>query len=103
MQLISRQNDTDVVYFESTPPMSSYLVAIYVGEFVPNKVDSHITIYTHQEYINQTSYIEAEAPKHLSVLSEYTGIEYTLPKMDLLAVPGLTFGAMENWGINTYR
>jgi aminopeptidase N len=83
--------------------MSSYLVAIYVGEFIPNRFDSQITIYTHKTYINQTSYIGAEAPKHLNALSDYTGIKYTLPKMDLLAVPDLSFGAMENWGINTYR
>uniref|UniRef100_A0A2S2NAD6 Aminopeptidase n=2 Tax=Schizaphis graminum TaxID=13262 RepID=A0A2S2NAD6_SCHGA len=87
--------------------MSSYLVAIYVGEFVPsnnNRSDSStITVYTHQELSNQTEYVLNEAPKHLRVLEEYTGMSYTLPKMDLLAVPDLSFGAMENWGINNYQ
>lgn len=87
--------------------MSSYLVAIFVGDFVPSKNDkndsSTITVYTYRELSNQTQYVIDEAPKHLQVLEEYMGLSYMLPKMDLLAVPDLSFGAMENWGINTYQ
>jgi aminopeptidase N len=79
------------------------LAAIYVGEFVPDKIDSKITVYTHNEMKEQTEYIATEAPKHLKVLEEYTAIDYMLPKMDLLAIPDFKAGAMENWGLNTYR
>ncbi|KAL5244511.1 hypothetical protein ACI65C_011922 [Semiaphis heraclei] len=91
------------VYFSETPPMPTYLAAIYVGEFVPNKDDSKITIYTHKGVQDQTEYVATEAPKHLKVLEDYTAINYMLPKMDLLAIPDFRAGAMENWGINTYR
>lgn len=84
--------------------MSTYSVAFYVGEFVPNRGnDSRVTVYTRKDYANQTEYIISEASKHLDSLSKYTGIEYTLPKIDLLAVPDLSFEAMENWGLNIYR
>lgn len=83
--------------------MPTYLTAIYVGEFIPNKKNSMITVYTHKEMIDQTEYIATEAPKHLQVLEKYTAINYMLPKMDLLAIPDFSAGAMENWGINTYR
>jgi len=100
-------NQTETVYFIQTPPMSSYLVAIYVGEFVPSNNPEYdsptISVYTHQELSDQTEYIRNEAPKHLHILKEYTRLSYMLPKMDLLAVPDLRFGAMENWGINTYQ
>lgn len=92
-----------MVYFEKTPPMASYLAAIYVGEFVPSQNNTDLTVYTHRDYIDQTQYAATIAPKHLKVLGEYTGIPYMLPKMDLLAVPDFYFGAMENWGMNTYR
>lgn len=97
----SPENTT--VYFRETPPMSTYLAAIYVGEFVPNQNDPRIAIYTHKGMQSQTEYVATEAPKHLKVLEEYTAINYMLPKMDLLAIPDFRSGAMENWGMNTYR
>jgi len=93
----------EVVFFESTPPMSSYLTAIFVGEFVPSNNGSAITVYTHTDNINQTDYIWTEAPKHLQVLENYTGIKYMLPKLDILALPDGYFKGMENWGMNTYE
>lgn len=83
--------------------MSTYLTAIYVGEFVPSNNDTNIKVYTHADYANQTKYVDTEAPKHMAVLEEYLGIKYLLPKMDLLAIPDFHAGAMENWGINTYQ
>ncbi|VVC40908.1 Hypothetical protein CINCED_3A014501 [Cinara cedri] len=96
-------NTTEVVYFEQTSLMATYLAAIFVGEFLPSKNGSDLTVYTHKDYIDQTQYITEIAPKHLHALEQYTGIPYMLPKMDLLAIPDFYFGAMENWGMNTYR
>lgn len=92
-----------VVNFRSTPPMSSYLASIYVGEFVPNMNSSDFTVYSRKEYINQTNYVFADGPKHIKALEDYTGIKYMLPKMDILAIPDFRAGAMENWGMTTYR
>lgn len=83
--------------------MSTYLVAIYVGEFVPSNNKSNVKVYTHADYVTQTQYVDTEAPKHLAVLEDYTGIKYILPKMDLLAIPDFQAGAMENWGMTTYQ
>lgn len=83
--------------------MSTYLIAIYVGEFVPNEKYQKLTVYGRKDYINQTGYVARDGLKHINVLEEYTGIKYMLPKMDLLAIPDFAAGAMENWGIVTYK
>jgi aminopeptidase N len=43
------------------------------------------------------------ATKALQFFKEFFGVAYTLPKMDLVAVPDFYIGAMENWGLLTFR
>lgn len=56
-------------------------------------------------FISQGQYIFEKGQKILQTLSDYMGIDYysKMPKMDLVAVPDFDAGAMENWGMNTYR
>ncbi|XP_022172013.1 aminopeptidase N-like [Myzus persicae] len=89
-------------HYKETPPISTYLVAFFVGEFYAMKT-RNIGIYTHRLYVRQAEYIADEAPKLLKAMEEFTGVDYTLPKLDLLAIPDFAAGAMENWGLNTYR
>ena len=41
--------------------------------------------------------------KVLDFFEEYFGLDYPLPKMDMLAIPDFAAGAMENYGCVTYR
>jgi aminopeptidase 2 len=93
-----------VVKFEKTPLMSTYLVAFAVGEFNMIKTSAfHLPIraYASKEYdIEHSGYALDIAGKALEILEKTFEIEYTIPKLDLLAVPG-SFGGMENWGLIT--
>ena len=43
------------------------------------------------------------AVKAVEFFTKFFGSPYTLPKIDLVAVPDFYIGAMENWGLLTFR
>jgi len=93
----------EMVYFESTPMMSSYLVTIFVGEFESIKNSSMITVYTHKHNQERAAYVRTEASKNLRVLEDYIGIKFVLPKLDLLFIPNYNIMTMPSWGLDMYK
>ncbi|KAL7638669.1 UNVERIFIED_CONTAM: hypothetical protein RMT77_011241 [Armadillidium vulgare] len=94
--------------FNSTLPMSTYLIAFVVSDFEFNaSVETSGTvpfnIWARQEAISQTEYAAYLGPKVLKFYEEYFGIAFPLPKQDMAALPDFKSGAMENWGLITYR
>jgi aminopeptidase N len=90
--------------FAPTPSMSSYLLAIAVGELEKTTerfegID--LSIYTVAGRHQNTRYAMESTKKILSYFKDYFGSAYPLPKLDQIAVPGKR-GAMENWGLITY-
>ncbi|CAJ2510805.1 Uu.00g064300.m01.CDS01 [Anthostomella pinea] len=100
------------VSFERTPLMSTYLLAWAVGDFEYveafterryNGQQIPVRVYATRGLKEQGRYALEHAPKTIDLFSESFGIDYPLPKADLLAVHEFTHGAMENWGLVTYR
>jgi len=97
-----------IVEFETTPRMSTYLLALCLGNFqsVTTKNQHGVTITTYAP-LNQAkeSLIEPNqiAGKALDFYDQAFGVPYPLPKLDQVAVPDFDAGAMENWGLVTYR
>ena len=97
-----------IVEFETTPKMSTYLLAFCLGRF-------HKKSKTNQHGVKITSYCALnQNPKTLSFANEIAAdsldyyddkfdIQYPLPKLDQVAIPDFEAGAMENWGLVTYR
>jgi aminopeptidase 2 len=95
------------VVFNKTPLMSTYLVAFVVGELhvvETNKFRLPVRVFcTPDQDISHGVYSAELAAKTLDFYEKEFGIEYPLPKMDMIAVPDFAAGAMENWGLVTYR
>ncbi|XP_077571930.1 endoplasmic reticulum aminopeptidase 1-like isoform X2 [Stigmatopora nigra] len=94
-------------HFATTVKMSTYLVAFIVSDFHSvSKTTQHgvkISIYAAEEKINQTEFALDAAVRLLDFYDTYFTIPYPLPKQDLAAIPDFQAGAMENWGLTTYR
>ncbi len=89
--------------FQTTPPMSSYLVGIVMGqlEHISGVTAQGIpvAVYTVPGRIGEAAFALSTAVGTLDYFSQYFGMPYMLPKLDLVAVPDFAFYAMENWGL----
>ncbi|XP_056403546.1 puromycin-sensitive aminopeptidase [Hyla sarda] len=95
------------VKFARTPVMSTYLVAFVVGEydFVETRSADGILVrvYTPVGKAEQGKFALEVAAKTLPFYKDYFNVPYPLPKIDLIAIADFAAGAMENWGLVTYR
>ncbi|XP_048667820.1 leucyl-cystinyl aminopeptidase [Marmota marmota marmota] len=86
--------------------MSTYLVAFIVGEMKNLSQDVNgtlVSIYTVPEKIGQVHHALETSVKLLEFYQNYFEIQYPLKKLDLVAIPDFEAGAMENWGLITFR
>uniref|UniRef100_A0A0C9QRU9 Aminopeptidase N n=1 Tax=Fopius arisanus TaxID=64838 RepID=A0A0C9QRU9_9HYME len=98
-----KENRTWDIYEESVR-MSSYLVAFVVSDFetITNE-KNNFSLWARSDAIHDGSYALKVGQRSLEFLRYYTGIDYPIGKMDLVAVPDFNGGAMENWGLVTFR
>ncbi|KAA0716990.1 Endoplasmic reticulum aminopeptidase 1 [Triplophysa tibetana] len=93
--------------FDESVKMSTYLVAFIVSDFLSiSKTSQHgvqISVYAVPEKIDQAEFALDAAVRLLDFYDDYFDIPYPLPKQDLAAIPDFQSGAMENWGLTTYR
>ncbi|KAH9909190.1 peptidase family M1-domain-containing protein [Xylariomycetidae sp. FL2044] len=95
------------VKFNTTPLMSTYLVAFIIGEL--NYIETKNFRVPIRVYAPPSSDIEHGrfslelAAQTLAYYEKIFGAEFPLPKMDMVAIPDFAAGAMENWGLITYR
>ena len=52
---------------------------------------------------NGGEYASNTSAQVMTFYEEYFQMNYKMPKMDSATIPSFTFGAMENWGLITYR
>mmetsp|Transcript_27434 Transcript_27434/g.64303 ORF Transcript_27434/g.64303 Transcript_27434/m.64303 type:complete len:894 (-) Transcript_27434:208-2889(-) len=99
-------NKVEVSFLE-TPKMSTYLLAYCIGEFdyVQGMTENGVLIkvYAPRGRSASCQFALDCGCKALDVFDEFFGITYPLPKLDMVAIPEFAAGAMENWGLVTYR
>lgn len=99
--------DQLVTSFETTPKMSVYLLAFVYGEIgyqeSQTKNGTLVRSYATPDNVASTAYSVDVAVRCLEFFEDFFGVAYPLPKLDMIALPDFSSGAMENWGLVTYR
>uniref|UniRef100_A0A8C6ZU68 Leucyl and cystinyl aminopeptidase n=1 Tax=Nothoprocta perdicaria TaxID=30464 RepID=A0A8C6ZU68_NOTPE len=86
--------------------MSTYLVAFIVGDLKNISKETNgtlVSVYAIPQHLNQVGYALNTTVKLLEFYQKYFLINYPLEKLDLVAIPDFQAGAMENWGLITFR
>ena len=94
------------VKFATSAKMSSYLVAIAVGEFeaVEGEVDGiPIRVWGTPGKKQLAGFALEGAKSFMHFYDQYFGIKYPFEKLDLIGLPDFEAGAMENTGLITFR
>ena len=96
-----------VTTFEETPRMSTYLLAFVAGELAykeaVNKHGVTVRAYATPNHKDELDFALNNAARFLDFYNDFFGTPYPLPKCDLVACPDFAAGAMENWGLMTFR
>ena len=94
------------VTFETTPKMSTYLVAFVVGDFQCARGEQDgvaLRVCATPDKVALTPFALDVAKFALHYYDNYFGIHYPLKKLDLIGIPDFEAGAMENFGAITFR
>ncbi|KAG5683236.1 hypothetical protein PVAND_012529 [Polypedilum vanderplanki] len=90
--------------FKESPPIQTYLIAFIISDF------DYVSKGVQKVYAKPNSIKDGEADLALrygieiiAKFEEYLGVDYFTEKMDQFALPDFDAGAMENFGIVTYR
>ena len=98
--------DKHTLVFSTTPKMSSYLVAMAVGDFqcVSGGVDGiPIRICSTPDKVHLTTFALRATEEAVRFFNDYYRVKYPFGKLDVLGVPDFSAGAMENTGAIFFR
>ncbi|XP_053702029.1 glutamyl aminopeptidase [Synchiropus splendidus] len=93
--------------FQKSVPMSTYLVCFAVHQFSyverVSRTNIPLRIYAQPSQIATAEYAANTTKIIFDYFEDYFDMKYSLPKLDKIAIPDFGTGAMENWGLITYR
>ena len=94
------------IVFAPTARMSTYLVALAIGDFEctqPASTTMPLRICATPGNMALTGFAQSSASAFLTYLNGYFAIDYPFQKLDLVAIPDFAAGAMENTGAIFFR
>ncbi|MBS6380384.1 MAG: M1 family metallopeptidase, partial [Streptococcus sp.] len=102
------REETGVWTFETTPRMSTYLLAFgfgaLQGKTAKTQNGTEVGVFaTVAQAANSVDFALDIAVRVIDFYEDYFQVKYPIPLSYHLALPDFSAGAMENWGLVTYR
>ena len=102
------RKETGIWKFETTPRMSSYLLAFVAGDLqgvtAKTKNGTLVGVYSTKAHpLSNLDFSLDIAVRSIEFYEDYYGVKYPIPQSLHIALPDFSAGAMENWGLVTYR
>jgi aminopeptidase N len=108
--IAEQSTEGDVLHttFQPTPRMSTYLLAFVMGDLQRKSATTargtEVNVWaTTAQPADSLDFALDTAKRSIEYFEDYFGVDYPLPKADHVACPDFSAGAMENWGLITYR
>ncbi|XP_028994823.1 glutamyl aminopeptidase [Betta splendens] len=93
--------------FQKSVSMSTYLVCFAIHQFKSvertSKRGIPLKIYAQPSQLATATYAADTTKVIFDYFEEYFNMTYSIGKLDKIAIPDFGTGAMENWGLITYR
>ncbi|XP_058986730.1 glutamyl aminopeptidase-like [Musca domestica] len=111
MQEVNQGTHTEV-YFTKSVPMSTYLACFIISDFQSKGVtidtkgigeEFQMRVFATPEQLDKVDFAVEVGKGVIEYYVQYFQIPYPLPKLDMAAIPDFVSGAMEHWGLVTYR
>ncbi|XP_070503481.1 aminopeptidase N-like [Chironomus tepperi] len=98
-------DDWSITEFNETIPMSTYLLAFTVSNFknLTTLGNPQFSVYASSKEYKNMEFALNISRSALKALEEYTIHSYPLNKMDFIAIDDFLYGAMENWGLISFK
>ncbi len=101
------KNNQQITTFETTPKMSTYLLAFVFGDMVYEeaKTGTGVKVRAYGTPANKDllGFALDTAVRCIDFFEDYFGVDYPMSKLDMVGLPDFSSGAMENWGLVTFR
>ncbi|KAM0675733.1 hypothetical protein GVAV_000508 [Gurleya vavrai] len=107
--ILKNTKNEKLLIFKKSPIMSTYLVAWVIGNisYIERISDYEpkikMRVYSAKEDVKNGKYALDVAHDCIKIFQDYFKIDYPLEKLDMVGIPEFAMGAMENWGLITYR
>ena len=105
---VDNRQETGMWTFDTTPRMSSYLLAFALGDLqgqtAKSKNGTVVGIFSTKAHaLTSLDFALDIAVRVIDFYEDYYGVSYPIPLSYHVALPDFSAGAMENWGLVTYR